>query len=58
MPEKIQTTDTERPSIPQPIDVDDGIPDRSSHRPAWKYLLVALIFLVWLAFLIYCLLMQ
>jgi uncharacterized membrane-anchored protein len=44
--------------IPEPIDMDDGIPDRSSHRPAWKYLLVALIFLVWLAFLIYCLLMQ
>jgi hypothetical protein len=51
-------TSPDKPSIPPPIDVDGGIPDRASHRPPWKYLLVALIFLVWLAFLLYCWLMQ
>ena len=38
---------------PQPRDVVDGIPDRSSRRPAWKYIVLAAIFLGWLALLIY-----
>lgn len=40
--------------IPEPINVVDGIPDRSPRRAAWKYLLLAAIFLLWLAFLVYC----
>jgi len=40
--------------LPEPVDVVDGIPDRSAHAPAWKYVLIALLFLAWLAFLIYC----
>lgn len=38
----------------QPVDVVDGIPDRSARRSAWKYVLLALVFLGWVAFLVYC----
>lgn len=40
--------------IPSPVDVVDGIPDRSPHPAAWKCLVIALIFAGWVAFLIYC----
>lgn len=43
------------PVAAPPVNVVDGIPDRASHRPAWKYVLIVLIFLAWLAFLLYCL---
>lgn len=36
----------------QPIDVVDGIADRSSHRAAWKYVLLATAFLAWVAVLV------
>ncbi len=36
------------------LDVVEGIPDRSALRPAWKYLLLAVLFVCWMAFLIYC----
>jgi hypothetical protein len=40
------------PSAPvKPIDVVDGIPNRSPNRPLWKYLLVAVGFLAWLGVL-------
>lgn len=39
---------------PTPIDVVEGIPDRSATRPLWKYLLIAGVFLAWIGFLIYC----
>ncbi|HOF18564.1 MAG TPA: hypothetical protein PK082_06615 [Phycisphaerae bacterium] len=39
---------------PEPVDVVEGIPDRSNRRSAWKYFLLAAIFLLWLAFLVYC----
>jgi hypothetical protein len=39
-----------------PIDVVDGIPDRAAKPAKWKYILIALIFLAWVAFLLYCLL--
>lgn len=41
------------PQLPPPVDVVDGIPDRSASRPRWKLLLLAAIFVVWLAFLIW-----
>lgn len=37
---------------PQPVDVIDGIPNRSAHRPLWKYLLVAAAFLAWCGILV------
>jgi uncharacterized membrane-anchored protein len=36
----------------QPIDVVDGIADRSRHPAAWKYALLALAFLAWVAVLV------
>lgn len=36
----------------QPIDVIDGIADRSSHPAAWKYAALALAFLAWVAVLL------
>ena len=43
-----------RGQLPEPIDVVDGIPDRSSNPAVWKYLLIFLIFAAWVAFLVYC----
>ena len=37
-----------------PVNLIDGIPDCSVRPARWKYALIAAIFLVWLAFLIYC----
>ncbi len=37
-----------------PVNVIDGIPDRSSRPAIWKYALLAVIFLAWVGFLIYC----
>ena len=39
---------------PEPVDVVNGIPDRSASRPLWAYIVLALIFLGWLAFLVTC----
>ena len=43
-------------SIPEPVNVIDGVPDRSGKPAAWKYALIGLIFLAWVVFLVYCLL--
>ena len=40
--------------IPDPVDVVDGIPDRSADRSVWKYVVMAAVFSAWLAFLAYC----
>ena len=32
----------------------DGIPDRSAKRPWWVYVVLALVFLGWVAFLVVC----
>jgi len=40
--------------LPEPVDVVDGVPDRSRRVAPWKYALLAAIFLAWLGFLIYC----
>ena len=37
----------------EPIDVVDGLPDRSSRPSLWKYLALLLVFLAWVAALIY-----
>lgn len=41
------------PPPPEPLDVVDGIPDRSPRSRLWIYLVLALVFLAWLAFLIF-----
>ncbi len=40
--------------LPQPVNIVDGIPDRREHAPKWEYILLAVVFVAWLAFLIYC----
>ena len=43
----------ERPA-PEPVNMVDGIPDRSEHPAVWKYVLIAMLFAAWVAFLVYC----
>ncbi len=38
---------------PKPVDVVDDIPDRTPRRPLWRYILLAVVFMAWVAFLIY-----
>jgi len=39
---------------PAPVNVVDGMPDRSERPRLWKYLLLAGVFAAWIGFLIYC----
>ncbi|MCK4623742.1 MAG: hypothetical protein KAV00_00385 [Phycisphaerae bacterium] len=39
---------------PEPVDVIDGVPDRSGDPRPWKYIAVAAVFLAWISFLIIC----
>ena len=52
-----QDRSPERPAppepAPEPVDVVDGIPDRSPRPSAWKYLALLAVFLGWVAVLIY-----
>jgi hypothetical protein len=43
-----------RAEHPPPANLIDGIPDRSDRPAAWKRVVLALVFLAWLGFLIYC----
>jgi len=47
--------DHPQPPPPEPVNVVDGIPDRSGRPGWWKILLLALIFAVWVAFLVWAL---
>jgi len=42
------------PRLPQPIDVANGIPDRSGRPGRRRLVWILLIFAAWVAFLIYC----
>jgi len=42
------------PHAPDPVDVVDGIPDRSPNPAAWKYVALIALFLAWLCFLVIC----
>lgn len=39
--------------LPQPVDMIDGIPDRCDRGRTWKLVAIVIIFLAWLAFLMY-----
>ena len=41
-------------TTPRPADVVEGIPDRSAGSGIWRYAVVAVTFLAWAAFLVYC----
>jgi hypothetical protein len=43
----------DRRAIGEPKDVVDGIADRSPRPRWWKYLVLAAIFALWVAFLVY-----
>jgi hypothetical protein len=42
-----------QPPPPEPVDMRDGIPDAAQRRPAWKYVLIGVVFAAWIAFLVY-----
>lgn len=42
--------------LPEPVDVVEGVPDRSSDPALWKYLALAVIFVAWVCLLLLCLL--
>ena len=37
-----------------PVNLVDGIPDRRPGGGRWLLILIAVVFLLWLAFLVYC----
>ena len=45
---------TEKANCSAPVDVIDGIPDRSGKARLWKYLALAAVFLAWICFLVFC----
>ncbi len=45
--------DDGRQHPPEPVDVVDGIPDRKAKPSPWAYVLIAAVFVAWLAFLVY-----
>lgn len=49
-----KTAPADRP-IPEPQDVVDGIADRTRRGVVWKTIVIAIIFLAWVGFLVYCL---
>jgi len=44
--------DKDAPDATDPVDVVDGIADRTHNPRAWKYILLGAVFVLWLAFLI------
>ena len=42
------------PAAAPPVDVRDGIPDAAAGPKIRQYALLAIIFLTWLGFLVYC----
>lgn len=48
-----RAADDEAPPLPEPVDVVDGIPDRRAKPSRWAYVLIAAVFVAWLAFLVY-----
>lgn len=40
--------------VTKPVNVVDGIPNRSASLRAWKYILLAAVFGAWVGFLLYC----
>jgi len=49
--EREKKTKDARP--PEPVDVVDGIADRSPNPAPWKYVVLLVIFLAWIALLIF-----
>ncbi len=56
MTEPAKDPQADSQKIHPPVDVVDGLADRQAKPPRWKYILIAAIYVAWIAFLIYCLL--
>ena len=46
-----------QPAVTEPVDVVDGIPDRSAKTPAWRYVVLAAAFVGIVSFLVTCLIL-
>ena len=46
-----------QPAVAEPVDVVDGIPDRSANPAAWKYVVLAAVFVGIVSFLVICLIL-
>ena len=51
-PQRRDRSQPPQENVPPPVNLVDGIPDRSSRRPLWKYVLLAAAFLAWAAVLV------
>lgn len=49
-----KNTDNSALQTPAPIDMADGIPDRDAVVKRWKIAAMAIVYLAWTAFLVYC----
>ncbi len=55
MSARVKTSRRDEPPAPTPpVDVVDGIPDRSDKPRTWKYVLIAVIFVGWVGMLVAC----
>lgn len=52
-PAKADNKADKRPAVTNPVDVVDGIPDRSPRPATWKYILIGAIFAAWVGVLVY-----
>lgn len=52
--EKKKQADKTPPPPPEPIDVVEGIPDRRARSQRWRLLVLAGVFVAWIAFMLYC----
>lgn len=49
-----QADKNDKPVPIDPVNVADGIPDRSENCRAWQYLVLGAVFAAWIAFMTYC----
>ena len=47
------TKSANRSQPADPVDIADGIPDRQSKPQRWRWLVIAAVLALWIAFLIY-----
>ncbi len=52
MTEPAKDPQADSQKIHPPVDVVDGLADRQAKPPRWKYILIAAIYVAWIAFLI------
>ena len=53
-PKDAQNRRSRAHNVPEPVDVVEGIPDRSARPAVWQYVAIAAVFALWIAMLVYC----